>query len=120
MHKQTVVACVLVPGADGRPRRAIRRFETMLDELEALAGWLAEQAVTHVALESTGVSRQPVWSVLEAAGRFELLLVNARHVKAVPGRQTDVRDSEWLARCCGTGWCGAAACRTGPGGSCAS
>jgi transposase len=97
VHKKTVVACVLTPGAEGRPRRAIRRFETMLDELEALARWLAEQAVTHVALESTGVYWQPVWNVLEAQGGFELLLVNARHIKAVPGRKTDVRDSEWLA-----------------------
>jgi transposase len=68
VHKKTVVACVLTPGAEGRPRRAIRRFETMLDELEALARWLAEQAVTHVALESTGVYWQPVWNVLEAHG----------------------------------------------------
>jgi transposase len=97
VHKKTVVACVLTPGADGRAQRAIRRFETMLDELEALARWLTEQAVTHVALESTGVYWQPVWNVLEVHGGFELLLVNARHIKAVPGRKTDVRDSEWLA-----------------------
>jgi transposase len=97
VHKRTVVACVLAPGADGRVTPAIRRFETMLDELEALAGWLAEQAVTHVALESTGVYWQPVWNVLEEHGGFELLLVNARHIKAVPGRKADVRDSQWLA-----------------------
>ena len=97
VHKRTVVACVLTPGTGGRPERAIRRFETMLDELERLARWLAEQTVTHVALESTGVYWQPVWNVLEEHGGFELLLVNARHIKAVPGRKTDVRDSEWLA-----------------------
>jgi transposase len=97
VHKKTVVACALVPGEAGRPRRTVRRFETMLEDLEALAGWLAEQAVTHVALESTGVYWQPVWNVLEAHGGFTLLLVNARHIKAVPGRKTDVRDSEWLA-----------------------
>jgi len=97
VHKKTVVGCAIVPGAAGHPRRAIRRFETMLDELAALAWWLAEQGVTHVALESTGVYWQPVWNVLEAHGGFALLLVNARHIKAVPGRKTDVRDSEWLA-----------------------
>ena len=97
VHKKTVVACAIVPGADDRPRREIRRFETMLDDLQALAGWLAERAVTHVAPESTGVYWQPVWNVLEERGGFALLLVNARHVKAVPGRKTDVRDSEWLA-----------------------
>ena len=97
VHKKTVVACAIVPGADGRPRREIRRFETMLDDLRALAGWLAERAVTRVALESTGVYWQPVWNVLEERGGWELLLVNARHIKAVPGRKTDVRDSEWLA-----------------------
>jgi transposase len=97
VHKKTVVACVLLSEADGPPRRALRRFETMLADLEALARWLAEQGVTHVALESTGVYWQPVWNVLEEHGGFTLLLVNARHIKAVPGRKTDVRDSEWLA-----------------------
>src|SRR6266498_834190 len=62
-----------------------------------LAAWLAERGCTVVAMESTGVYWQPIWNVLEASGRFELLLVNARHVKAVPGRKTDVKDSEWLA-----------------------
>ncbi len=97
VHKKTVVACRVVAGRDGRPTRAVRRFGTMTEDLEQLAAWLGERAVTHVALESTGVYWQPVWNVLEEAGRFELLPVNARHVKAVPGRKTDVRDSEWLA-----------------------
>ena len=97
VHKKTVTACAIVPGADGRPARAIRRFGTMTAELEAPAAWLAERAVTHVALEGTGVYWQPVWNILEERGGFELVLANARHVKAVPGRKTDVRDSEWLA-----------------------
>ena len=67
----------------------------MTDDLLQLADWLAANAVTHVAMESTGVYWKPVWNLLE--DRFELLLVNARHVKAVPGRKTDAKDCEWLA-----------------------
>jgi transposase len=97
VHKRTVVACAVVPDASGAPTKTVRRFGTMTEDLEQLAAWLAEQGVSHVALESTGVYWQPVWNVLEAGGRFDLLLVNARHIKAVPGRKTDVRDCEWLA-----------------------
>ena len=64
--------------------------------LEALAGWLAAEGVTHVVMEATGQYWKPVWYVLEDRG-FELLLVNARHVKILPGRKTDVRDAAWLA-----------------------
>jgi transposase len=100
VHKQLVVACVFTPdvvGADGQPKPLIKRFGTMTADLEVLARWLAEQAVTHVALESTGVYWQPVWNILEEVGGVELLLVNARHIKAVPGRKTDVKDAQWLA-----------------------
>jgi transposase len=95
VHKKLVVACCLTPGTDGAPTKALRRFGTMTADLEALGAWLREQGCTHVAMESTGVYWKPIWNVLE--GQFELLLVNARHVKAVPGRKTDVKDSEWLA-----------------------
>jgi transposase len=95
VHKQEVVACVITPGPGGRPARQVRRFGTMTDDLAALGDWLAEEGVTHVAMESTGVYWQPIWNLLEE--RFALLLANARHVKAVPGRKTDVRDCEWLA-----------------------
>ncbi len=97
VHKREVVACAIVPDAAGRPAKTIRRFPTMTEDLEALARWLRELGCTHVALESTGVYWQPVWNVLEEAGAFELLLVNARHVRTVPGRKTDVNDAEWLA-----------------------
>jgi transposase len=97
VHEKSVTACAIVPGADGRPARSIRRFGTMTADLEALAGWLAERAVTQVAMESTGAYWQPVWNILAEHGGFELVLANARDVKAVPGRETDVRDSEWLA-----------------------
>ena len=68
----------------------------MTADLLALADWLADEGVTHVAMESTGVYWKPVWHLLE--GRFELLLVNAQHIKQVPGRKTDVKDAEWIAQ----------------------
>ena len=95
IHKRTVVACLIVPGADGRPVKEVRGFGTMTDELWQLADWLAAHSVTHVAMESTGVYWKPIWNLLEE--QFALLLVNARHVKAVPGRKTDAKDCEWLA-----------------------
>jgi transposase len=95
VHKQTVVACVLLAVPSGPPHREIRTFGTYTGELLKLADWLAEQGVTHVALESTGVYWKPIWNLLE--DRFALLLVNPRHIKAVPGRKTDVLDAEWLA-----------------------
>jgi transposase len=95
VHKQTVVACVLVPGRGPRPQPEIRTFGTMTPDLLAFADWLHAPEVTHVAMESTGVYWKPLWNLLE--GQFELLLVTARHVKQVPGRKTDVKDCEWLA-----------------------
>jgi transposase len=96
VHKQTVVACLVVPGPDGLPQKEIRTFETLTDDLLKLADWLAEHAVSHVAMESTGVYWKPVWNLLEG-GEIQLLLVNAAHIKAVPGRKTDVHDCEWIA-----------------------
>jgi transposase len=95
VHKREVVACVVSTEADGTPRKVIRAFGTMTPDILALADWLATQEVIHVAMESTGVYWKPIWNLLEDG--FELFLVNARHVKAVPGRKTDVRDCEWLA-----------------------
>jgi transposase len=95
IHKRTVVACVLTPGADGQPHKAVRTFGTMTADLLDLADWLAAAGGTHVAMESTGVYGKPLYNLL--ADRFTLLLVNARRIKAVPGRKTDVRDSEWIA-----------------------
>lgn len=96
VHKKTVTACVRTPGP-GRTRQAqVRTYQTFSDDLWALAEWLQTEGVTQVAMEATGVFWKPVWWVLEEAG-FELLLVNPAHVKRVPGRKTDVKDSEWLA-----------------------
>lgn len=95
IHKRTVVACRVSPGEDGQAAKAIRTFGTTTEELRALGDWLAEVGVTCAAMESTGAYWQPVWNLLEH--RFELLLANARHMKAVPGRKTDVKDCEWIA-----------------------
>ncbi|MBV9325679.1 MAG: IS110 family transposase, partial [Chloroflexi bacterium] len=95
IHKRTVVACVIVPGSGRRVRKDIRTFGTMTDDLLSLADWLAVEGVTHVAMESTGVFWKPLFNLLE--DRFHLLLVNARDIKHVPGRKTDVNDCEWIA-----------------------
>ena len=95
VHKKSVVACVIVPGADGQPVKETRTFDTMTEDLEALSRWLSESGVTHVAMESTGVYWKPVYNLLD--GRFEVLVVNPEHVKALSGRKTDVADAEWIA-----------------------
>lgn len=97
VHKKSVVACVLAgaPGEAAVPE--VRTFGTMTDDLEALAAWLAERAVTAVVMEATGVYWKPVYNVLERRGPFRLVVGNAEHLKAVPGRKTDVKDAQWLA-----------------------
>jgi transposase len=95
VHKTSVVACLLIAEGEGRSRKEVRTFGTMTADLLALADWLAAVGCTHIAMESTGVYWKPIWNLLE--DQFALLLVNARHIKAVPGRKTDVRDSEWIA-----------------------
>lgn len=91
VHKKTVVACVLTAG-----HREVRTFSTMTEDLFALSDWLHECGCRIVAMESTGVYWKPVYNLLEAES-FELLVVNAQHMKAVPGRKTDVKDAEWIA-----------------------
>jgi transposase len=95
VHKQSIVACLLVPGPDGQPATTIRSFGTTTDQILVLADWLQQVGCTHVAMESTGVYWKPVYNLLE--GLFELLVVNAHHIKQVPGRKTDVKDAEWIA-----------------------
>jgi transposase len=91
VHKQTVVACVIVPGTGRLPQREVRTFGTMTADLLELADWLSACNVTHVAMDYW----KGLWNLLE--GQVELTLVNAHHVKQVPGRKTDVKDCEWLA-----------------------
>src|SRR6266849_7975455 len=90
IHAKTVVACLIKNG-----KKQIRTYSTMTDDLLALSDWLVSEGCEQVAIESTGVYWKPVFNILE--GVLEVVLVNARHVKAVPGRKTDVRDCEWLA-----------------------
>jgi transposase len=96
VHKETVVACVRRLDSKGKVQQQTRTFGTMTSQLLELADWLAEHEVTHVAMESTGVYWKPIWNLLE--GLFEILLVNAQHIKQVPGRKTDVKDAEWIAQ----------------------
>jgi len=91
VHKKTVVACVITP--EGQETRT---FATMTKDLLLLADWLSHCEVSHVAMESTGVYWKPVYNLLEGTG-LTLLVVNARHIKAVPGRKTDMKDAEWIA-----------------------
>ena len=98
VHKKTVVACALVGEADAVVEPEVATFGTMTGDLERLAGWLAARGVTDVVMEATGVYWKPVYNVLERHGGFRLVVGNAEHLKAVPGRKTDVKDAVWLAR----------------------
>jgi transposase len=91
----TVVACLLIGAAGARARKQVRTFRTVRRDLEALRDWLKAAGVTHVGMESTGVYWRPVYAVLE--GHVELIVGNARHIRNVPGRKTDVKDAEWIA-----------------------
>ena len=96
VHKETVAVCVRVPGLTGAREQYVRTFGTMTADLLALRDWLTAQSVTQVAMESTGVYWKPIYYVLEEA--FTCLLVNAAHMRNVPGRKTDVQDCVWIAQ----------------------
>jgi transposase len=96
VHKANVVVCVRCCGRGKKVSEEVRTFSTMTRDLLALADWLAEQGVTHVAMESTGVYWKPVFNILE--GGVRVILVNAEHIKQVPGRKTDVKDCQWIAQ----------------------
>lgn len=95
IHKKTAVVCRRQTAADGTVKSEVKTFGTTTPELLAMMDWLSEWAVTTVAIESTAEYWKPVFNLLE--GAFEVILVNAKHVKQVPGRKTDVKDAEWLA-----------------------
>jgi transposase len=99
VHRDTVVACLLKGSLDGTPSKEIRTFSTLLPELEQLKLWLEQEQCHHVAMESTGVYWKPVYIVLESSfdGTMQLVVTNARHMKNVPGKKTDIKDSEWIA-----------------------
>jgi transposase len=89
VHKKLIVACLISLNEAGEFQKELRSFPTMTKDILALADWLTSAGCTHVAMESTGVYWRPIWNLLE--GHFELLLVNAQHIKAVPGRKTDLK-----------------------------
>ena len=95
VHQKMVVACLLTGPPGRRPRKQIRSFRTLTAALREMRQWLQENGCTHVAMESTGIYWQPVYAVLD--GGFALVVGNAHHIKNVPGRKTDVKDSEWIA-----------------------
>ena len=95
VHKKEVVACVVHSGPAGTTRKVTRTFSTMVPDLERLRDWLVQEGCGHAAMEATGVYWRPVYNVLEE--QLALLVVNAEHLKKVPGRKTDVKDAEWIA-----------------------
>jgi transposase len=95
IHKKSVVACLITSEPGQQSAKETRTFRTMTADLLALADWLSAMGCTHVAMESTGQYWRPIYNLLEEL--FELLLINAQHIKAVPGRKTDVKDAEWIA-----------------------
>ena len=101
VHQATVVACVTIHGRRKKPTKEVRTFGTMTHDLEALRDWLKAEGVTHVGMESTGVYWRPVHAVLE--DDFIVIVGNARHIRNVPGRKTDVKDAEWIATLVGHG-----------------
>ena len=95
VHKKKILACVRVANQRGSVERQVKTFGTTTGDLMAMSDRLRSHTVTHVAMESTGIFWKPIYAILE--GTFTLLVVNAAHIKAVPGRKTDVRDCEWIA-----------------------
>src|SRR6266851_8212430 len=96
VHKDLVVACVRLPGPDGERVSVFAEFSAFTVDLLALRDWLSAHGVTRVGMEATGVFWKPVFYVLEA--EFECWLLNARHMRNVPGRKTDMADAEWICR----------------------
>lgn len=95
VHKKSVTVCVLIPGKKGKVCRLFKTFGTTTKALQEMKAWLLELGVTHVAMESTGVYWKPVYNILQ--DEIEVWVVNAQHIKQVPGRKTDVKDAEWIA-----------------------
>lgn len=97
VHQETVVACILTGALSEAPKKELQSFGTTTKELIELGNWLVNSGCSHVAMESTGVYWKPIWNVLEAFD-FEMLLANAHHIKNLPGRKTDMKDAEWIAK----------------------
>ncbi|MGP4070914.1 IS110 family transposase, partial [Halobacillus sp. B29] len=92
VHKKSITACLLLSD-----QKELRTFGTMTDDLLALSDWIRKNSCTHVAMESTGVYWKPIYNLLELEANLSVYVVNAQHIKQVPGRKTDVKDAEWIA-----------------------
>jgi transposase len=118
VHKEQVTACVRVPDGEGGRVSHVAEFKTTVRGLLVLRDWLKAHRVTQVTMEATGVYWKPIWHVLE--DEFELVLVDARHVKQVPGRKTDVSDAVWLCQLARRVCCRRASCRRSRSAPCGS
>lgn len=96
VHKKSITVCLMIGAASTKPLATIKTFSTMTEDLIACREWLVSEGCTHAVLENTGVYWKPLFNVLEDV--IEVVLANARHIKNVPGRKTDVKDCEWLAQ----------------------
>lgn len=96
VHKETLTACIMIGDGGKVTKKDVKTLSTMTEDLERLRDWLKAEGVTHIAMESTGIYWRPVFNILE--DDFEIILANARHIKNVPGRKTDVKDSEWICK----------------------
>lgn len=113
VHKALIVACLRVLSPSGQVRCEVRRFGTMTADLLKLLEWLKTERVSHVAMESTGVFWKPIYNILEG-NIAKVWVVNAQHLKKVPGRKTDVTDASGSPSCCSVGYSDRASCRTAP------
>ena len=97
VHRDFIVACLAYGELGAEPKTEIRTFSTLAQEMKKLRGWIEETGCRHIAMESTGIYWQPVYDLLESCfdGDIFIFVVNARHIKNVPGRKTDVRDAQW-------------------------
>ncbi len=96
VHKSMLKTCILCGEFDEQPRKEIREFGTMTKDIRKMALWLKRNGVYHIAMESTGIYWKPIFNVLEEEG-INVELVNAQHIKNLPGRKTDIKDAEWIA-----------------------
>ena len=99
VHRDIIVACLVKGAVDAEPEAEIRTFSTLIPEMQKLRDWVIEADCRHVAMESTGIYWQPIYEMLEFCfdSEISILVVNARHMKNVPGRKTDMKDAQWIA-----------------------
>ncbi len=93
--KKSVAACISIMGSKGKAHKEVRTYSTVTKEILGLADWLKENGIEHVGMEATGPYWKPIWNLLE--GEFQLSLANPQHMRTIPRKKTDVKDSEWIA-----------------------